>query len=63
MFDYFLASALKSPTISALNKRLTALGEPFIFGIRRVRWVDGAGRGSLVCLVVSRWSGRPEHLR
>jgi methyltransferase (TIGR00027 family) len=33
VFDYFLASALRTPGIAALNKRLTALGEPFIFGI------------------------------
>jgi methyltransferase (TIGR00027 family) len=33
VFDYFLESALTAPAIVALNKRLTALGEPFIFGI------------------------------
>jgi methyltransferase (TIGR00027 family) len=33
VFDYFLESALKSASIVALNKRLTALGEPLIFGI------------------------------
>ena len=33
VFDYFLESALKAPGIVALNKRLTALGEPLIFGI------------------------------
>ena len=33
VFDYFLASAFKSPSIAALNKRLTAMGEPFIFGM------------------------------
>jgi O-methyltransferase involved in polyketide biosynthesis len=33
VFDYFLETALKSPGIIALNKRLSAMGEPFIFGI------------------------------
>ncbi len=33
VFDYFLESGLKAPAIVALNKRLTAMGEPFIFGI------------------------------
>ena len=33
VFDYFLASAFKTPYIVALNTRLTALGEPLIFGI------------------------------
>ena len=33
VFDYFVESALQTPAIVTLNKRLTALGEPFIFGI------------------------------
>jgi methyltransferase (TIGR00027 family) len=33
VFDYFLESAFKTPGIVALNKRLTALGEPFVFGM------------------------------
>jgi len=33
IFDYFLESALTSPFLVALNKRLSAMGEPIIFGI------------------------------
>jgi methyltransferase (TIGR00027 family) len=33
VFDYFVKSGLETPGIVALNKRLTALGEPFIFGM------------------------------
>jgi methyltransferase (TIGR00027 family) len=33
VFDYFLESALTSPFLVALNKRLSAMGEPIIFGI------------------------------
>ena len=46
VFDYFPKSAPETPGIMALNKRLTALGEPFIFGIpdeNRDRFIERQG--------------------
>ena len=46
VFDYFLRSALDSPGVVALNKRLSAMGEPIIFGLpdqERCQYVSSRG--------------------
>jgi methyltransferase (TIGR00027 family) len=48
VFDYFLESGLTTPGVSALNKRLAALGEPFIFGIPDENREDFIARRGLV---------------
>jgi methyltransferase (TIGR00027 family) len=61
VFDYFVKSALNTPGVVALNKRLTALGEPFIFSMpdeNRDRFIARQGLRMIAEVGINELRGR-----